>query len=279
MAGGGRGRERPCASRPASPPPDPQPRLLRLGRTRRLWARPPLGSAATPSAARSRPAPPHSARRSVRQSVSHGADGAGAAGARGVSGQGAPHPRRRRRPKERERRLPSPGPPEDRAAAAVSAQPRPRGRRREPARRGAVRRCRPCRLHFSAVGPRHPGAVRAAEPGAGSLPGGRCGRARSREAGGRPARGGRRAWLHPAPLGAARREILRCGTSWGGCGWPGGPGPRGAKAFPRLPAETSEWMSGVPWVSVPSVFHKCIQCRGLERHPAFCAFFLIKQAK
>lgn len=112
-------------------PPGPQPRLLRLCRTR-----PPPGSAA--AARCGRPArrarhrlAPAAAARPVGQSVSHGRAARELRALAASSREGAPRLRRRRR-----RPLPSPGPipepcpPEDRAVAAVSAQPRPRERPR-----------------------------------------------------------------------------------------------------------------------------------------------------
>lgn len=263
LAAGG-GSERPGASRSASPPPGPQLRLLRLVRTRPHSDRPPLGAAAAPPAARSRPAPAAAAARSVSQSVSHGARGAGAAGAHGVSGEGAPRLRRRWRRGQRERRLLSPGPLEDRAAAAVSAQPRPRGGRR--GRPGADCEALP-RLP-------PPFSRRPAPPsgrGAGGWPSlgrGRC-RAGAGLVGPRPARrwrvgGGR--WgqgCPPASLGAATEgdneiqdRLGRVRLGLDPAPGAGGPGPRGGKDCPRLAAESSDSVSGIPRASVPPTFHK-----------------------
>lgn len=63
-----------------------------------------------------------------------------------------------------------------------------------------MRRCRLSRLHFPGARPRHPGAVRMAEPGAGSLPE-RVGPGRAR----RRASGWELAGpeLHPASPGTA----------------------------------------------------------------------------
>lgn len=103
MVGGGRGGGERAAGRasvrlsaagPSAPPSASRPDAAAHGPTRRGWAlRPPRPPRA--------PAPPPPPRRpvgqSVSQSVSHGARGAGAAGAHGVCREGAPRLGRRRR--------------------------------------------------------------------------------------------------------------------------------------------------------------------------------------
>lgn len=141
----------------------------------------------------------------------------------------------------------------------MSAQPRPRGRPRELAGRRAGKRSRRSRLHFPGSRPRHPDAVRAAEPGVGSGPG----LVGPRLTGGWGSAG---PGLHPAPPGAAtegdnemqgRLGRVRLCFSDPAPG-AGGPGPRGGKdsSFPGLAAETSDSVSGVPRVSVPRIFRK-----------------------
>ena len=218
VAGGSGGSDRSGSSRSARRPPGPQPRLLRLGRTRLHSDPPPLGAAAAPPAARSAQPPPPLPGRSVSQSVTEraarelrtlaaspekerrawgGGGGGGGCPARGRPGAG-----------------PAGGPSRCHGECSASLS--------GPAGRGAGKRCRRSRLHFPGARPRHPGAVRTAEPGAGSRPRPRPGPGLVGPcpAGGRPVFGGRRGLgCTLRPWGPRRRETMRCRAAWGGCGW------------------------------------------------------------